>query len=70
MKIKKQDKELFNFYWFAIGQFASQFGSKMTSFGLILWSYKESGSVLSTSLLTVCYLFPEVLFSFISGDDK
>ena len=67
MKIKKQDNELFNFYWFAIGQFVSQFGSKMTSFGLILWSYKESGSVLSTSLLTVCYLFPEVLFSFIAG---
>lgn len=50
-----------------IGQFVSQFGSKLTSYGLILWSYKQSGSVLSMSLLTVCYLIPEVFLSFIAG---
>lgn len=66
MKIKL-NKELNNFYLFMMGQFVSQFGSKLTSYGLILWSYKQSGSVLSMSLLSVCYLVPEVMLSFISG---
>ncbi len=60
-------KDLKNFYLFAIGQFVSQFGSKMTSYGLVLWSYKESGSVLVTSTLAVCYLIPEIFLSFIAG---
>lgn len=64
---KKLNKELYNFYLFSIGQFVSQFGSKLTSYGLVLWSYKQSGSVLSMSLLSVCYLVPEVLLNFISG---
>lgn len=67
MNIIKQNNELKNFYWFVTGQFVSQFGSKMTSFGLGLWAYKETGSVLSASLLMVCYLFPEILLSFIAG---
>lgn len=67
MNNKNLNKELKNFYIFMVGQFVSQFGSKLTSFGLILWSYKESRSVLSMSLLTVCYLVPEVLLSFIAG---
>lgn len=67
MNIKLKNQELANFYRLATGQFVSQFGSKMTSYGLVLWAYKESGSVLSTSLLAVCYLIPEVLLSFIAG---
>jgi len=67
MIMKKLNKDLNNFYLFIMGQFVSQFGSKLTSYGLILWSYKQSGSVLSMSLLTICYLVPEVLLSFISG---
>lgn len=60
-------KEQSNYYLFIIGQFVSQFGSRLTSYGLILWSYKQTGSVLSMSLLSVCYLVPEVLLSFLSG---
>lgn len=56
-----------NYYLFIIGQFVSQFGSRITSYGLILWSYKQTGSVLSMSLLSICYLVPEVLLSFLSG---
>lgn len=67
MNNKNLNEELKNFYIFMVGQFVSQFGSKLTSFGLILWSYKERRSVLSMSLLTVCYLIPEVLLSFIAG---
>lgn len=65
--MKKLNHELRNFYLFMLGQFVSQFGSRLTSYGLILWSFKKSGSVLSMSLLTVCYLVPEVLLSFLSG---
>ncbi len=59
--------ELKNFYIFSLGQFVSQFGSKLSSYGFILWAYKESNSVLITSLLGACYLVPEIFFSFIAG---
>lgn len=65
--MNKLNNELRNFYLFIMGQFVSQFGSRLTTFGLVLWSYKQSGSVLSMSLLSVCYLVPEVLLNFISG---
>lgn len=67
MNIKNLKSDLKNFYIFITGQFVSQFGSKLTSYGLILWSYQLSGSVLSMSLLSICYLVPEVLLNFISG---
>lgn len=67
MKILQLNKKTMNYYVLIIGQFVSQFGSKLTSFGLVLWSYKQSGSVLSMSLLSVCYLVPEVFLNFISG---
>ena len=56
-----------NFYIFIIGQFVSQFGSKMTSYGFTLWIYKTTSSVFYTSLVTLCYLVPEILFNFIAG---
>lgn len=59
--------ELKNFYIFSLGQFVSQFGSKLSSYGFILWAYKESNSVLTTSLLGACYLVPKIFFSFIAG---
>ncbi|WP_234122443.1 MFS transporter [Clostridium hydrogenum] len=67
MKTLKFNNELKNFYILQLGQFISQFGSKMTSFGLILWAYEHSGSVLSISALTVCTLIPSVLLSFFAG---
>lgn len=66
-KTIKKSKELRTFYIFLLGQFVSQFGSKLTSYGLVLWAYKQSGSVLSASLLSVCYLIPEVFLNFIAG---
>lgn len=65
--MNKNINKLKNFYLFAIGQFVSQFGSKMTSYGLILWCYKESSSVFASSFLTVCYLAPKIFLSFIAG---
>ena len=61
-------KELKNFYIFTIGQFVSQFGSSMTSYGLILWAYKQSGSVLSTSLLLISNILPKMLLSYFAGN--
>lgn len=65
MKIK--EKELKTFYIFLLSQFVSQFGSRLTSYGLILWAYNQSGSVLSIALLSVSYLLPEILLNFIAG---
>ena len=56
-----------NFYIFIIGQFVSQFGSRMTSYGFTLWIYKMTNSVFYTSLVTLCCLVPEILFNFIAG---
>jgi MFS family permease len=67
MNINQINRQQKNYFLFIIGQFVSQFGSRLTSYGLILWSYKQSGSVLSMSLLSICYIIPEVLLSFISG---
>lgn len=67
MKTLKFNNELNNFYILQIGQFISQFGSKMTSFGLIMWAYEHSGSVLSASSLMVCTLLPSTLLSFFAG---
>ena len=52
MKNLKYNNKLKNFYILQLGQFISQFGSKMTSFGLIMWAYEQSGSVLYISSLT------------------
>jgi MFS transporter, DHA3 family, macrolide efflux protein len=65
--MKQQNKELGSFYIFLFGQFVSQFGSKLTSYGLVLWAYKQSGSVLSVAMLSICYLLPEILLNFIAG---
>jgi hypothetical protein len=67
MKQNNSNAELKNLYLFIIGQFVSQFGSKMTSYGLILWVYQQTGSALSTSLLTICTVIPSVSLSFIAG---
>lgn len=65
--MKNINQELKSAYIFLLGQFVSQFGSKLTSYGLILWAYKQSGSVLSTALLSICYLVPEIFLNFIAG---
>jgi len=67
MKHLKYNRKLKNFYILQLGQFVSQLGSKMTIFGLILWSYEKSGSVLSTSYLMLCSLLPSILLSFLAG---
>lgn len=55
------------FWLFQSGQFISRFGSKMTAYGLVLWAYSQSGSVLSATMLTVCTIAPLFLLSFLFG---
>lgn len=48
-------------------QALSALGSSMTSFGLIIWSYQQQGSALTTALLSVCSYAPYVLLSLFAG---
>lgn len=48
-------------------QSLSQLGSSMTNFALVIWLYQETGSAMSTALLTVCSYAPYVLCSIFAG---
>ncbi len=48
-------------------QMLSALGSSMTSFALIVWSYQQQGSALTTSLLSVCSYAPYVILSIFAG---
>ena len=48
-------------------QALSQLGSAMSDYALILWSYRQTGSALSTALLSVCLYAPYVAVSVFAG---
>lgn len=48
-------------------QALSALGSAMTNFALILWSYRETGSALSTAMLSICSYAPYVALSVFAG---
>lgn len=48
----------------------SALGSSMTSFALVIWAYEQSGSALSTALLSICSYAPYVLLSIFAGGHK
>jgi MFS family permease len=60
-----QDLHAFLILW--ITQSLSEFGSAMTSFALVIWSYQRQGSALGTSLLAVCSYAPYVILSIFAG---
>ena len=39
----------------------------MTSYALVIWAYQQTGSALTSALLTVCSYAPYVLLSIIAG---
>lgn len=45
----------------------STLGSSMTSYALVIWSYQQTGSAITTSLLTVCSYAPYVVLSIFAG---
>ncbi len=64
MKTLKELK-LFIILW--LTQSFSSLGSAMTNFALVIWLYQDSGSALTTALLSVCSYAPYVLMSVFAG---
>lgn len=60
-------KELSGFLILWSTQSLSALGSSMTSFALIIWSYRQQGSALTTALLSVCSYAPYVIMSIFAG---
>lgn len=60
-------KELHNFLILWSTQSLSLLGSSMTNFTLVLWTYEEKGSALTTALLSVCSYAPYVIMSIFAG---
>ena len=60
-------KELRTFLILWITQSFSALGSAMTNFALVIWSYQQQGSALTTSVLAVCSYAPYVLLSIFAG---
>lgn len=60
-------RELRTFLTLWITQSFSALGSAMTNFALVIWSYQQHGSALTTSLLAICSYAPYVLLSIFAG---
>ena len=60
-------KNLINFYLLWSTQSLSSLGSAMTSFALVVWSYQQNSSALTTALLSVSAYPPSVLMSLFAG---
>lgn len=60
-------RELRTFLILWITQSFSALGSAMTNFALVIWSYQQEGSALTTSLLAICSYAPYVVLSIFAG---
>ncbi|MEL7648262.1 MAG: MFS transporter [Sedimentibacter sp.] len=67
MKQLYKNKELRSFLILWCSQAVSSFGTAMTNFALIIWAYKQQGTVSSITLLSVCSYLPSILFCFLAG---
>lgn len=52
-------------FWFSGS--VSQLGSAMTSFALVLWAYKQTGSAMAVSLMSFCSYLPYIFVSLVAG---
>ena len=66
-KLKTFIRELHSFLVLWSTQSLSSLGSSMTGFALIIWSYQQQGSALSTALLSVCSYTPYILMAIFAG---
>lgn len=67
MKQLHKIRELKSFLILWGSQAISSFGTAMTNFALIIWAYKQQGTVSSVTLLSVCSYLPSILFCFFAG---
>lgn len=65
--IKTTILELHSFIILWITQALSSLGSAMTNFAVVIWSYQQQGSALTTALLAICSYAPYVLLSIFAG---
>ncbi|WP_343208788.1 MFS transporter [Anaerolentibacter hominis] len=65
--LKIQIRELRSFLILWSTQSLSALGSAMTSYALIIWSYQQQGSALTTALLSVCSYTPYIVMSIFAG---
>jgi len=50
-----------------LGQLISMVGSSMTQFGLGIWIWEKTGNATPFSIIAVCFMVPNLLFSPIAG---
>jgi len=50
-----------------VGQLTSMIGSSMTQFGLGIWIWNKTGNATPFSIIAVCFMVPNLLFSPIAG---
>jgi len=62
-----KDKKMSNYIIFWLSQAMSQLGSSMTSYALIIWSFKQTHSAMSVSIMTFCSYLPYILGSIFAG---
>lgn len=67
INFKATIRELRTFLILWSTQSLSALGSAMTNFALVIWSYQQQGSALTTSLLAICSYAPYVLLSIFAG---
>ncbi len=67
MEKKNTIKELRSFLLLWSSQAVSSLGTAMTEYALIVWIYRQAGTVTSTTLLTLCSFAPTILFRFAAG---
>ncbi len=60
-------KELKSFLLLWSSQAVSSLGTAMTEYALIVWVYRQEGTALSITLLTLCSFAPTILFRFLAG---
>lgn len=61
------NQKLRSFILLTLGQTASQLGTSLTGFGVSVWVYRQSGSVMAASLLNMCSLLPALLAGLFGG---
>ena len=67
MKKPNNMKELKSFLLLWSSQAVSSLGTAMTEYALIVWTYRQEGTALSITLLTLCSFAPTILFRFVAG---
>lgn len=68
MNFNKNKKNGFTGYIiFWLSQSVSQLGSAMTGFALMIWTYKQTDSAMTVSLMTFCSYMPYILVSLLAG---